>query len=154
MVSSAALPCVARTTSVWLIDIATAGNCYRFMGWIRAHKLLVGTALVAIHVAMAVGFCSLSFWLYFQANVKWTPDPVVPQITGVFALIGQGTAAFIFVPAGLAASRYNSRGLPIAILGPLTYAAIAFLLPNIFVWLIGAIALLVTGRVLLRRTQR
>ena len=99
---------------------------------------------------MAFGICSLSFWLYFQAGVKWTADPVVPQIEGVLALVGQSTAALIFVPAGILALKRSHRGLLIAVVWPMIYAVSAFLLPNIFAWLFAAIVLLATGLLLLR----
>ena len=122
------------------------------MNWMWAHRLLGGVALTAAHVALGVGLCSLTYWLYFQVGMRWTPDPVVAYIEGVLALIGQLLAALITVPAVLLARHNIRQNLSVAIVWPLAYAALPFVLPNVVAWLLAAFGLFVGGLLLLRNS--
>lgn len=90
-------------------------------------QILAGVMLVAAQIALAFGACAFTFWLYFEAGVKWTPDPVAHQIQGVTAAISTSLASLILAPAGLLARRHTRLGLPIAIGWPLACFALAYL---------------------------
>jgi hypothetical protein len=106
----------------------------------------VGLALIAAHVALAFGASHLIFWLYFDVDLKWTTDPVVPQIQAVLATISMSITSLIFVPAGLAGRRHTRLGIPIAIGWPLACIFWAFLPPLILLWIpIGIILLMRPG---------
>ncbi len=122
------------------------------MNWKWARTLLVGVVLTAAHVALGAGLYSLTYWLYFQAGVKWTPDPVVPQIQGIQELVGQLLAALITVPAVLLARHNIRQNLSVAIVWPLAYAVLPFVLPHVVAWLLAAFGLFVGGLVLLRNS--
>ena len=117
----------------------------------RSVSWLPGLALLAAHIAVAFGLCTFIFWLYFEAGVRWTPDPVVPQIQGFLTAVGQSTTALIFVPAGVLAERQKRGGLQVAIFWPLIFAFLPFLLPSIVSWLLGATLALIIGTILLVR---
>jgi hypothetical protein len=104
-----------------------------------------------MHIGLAFALSRLTFWFYFDAGVKWTSDPVVPQIQAMLLLIGQFIAAMIFVPVGTFGGKLSGAGLLVAIAWPLAYAALPFLLSNFFAWFAAAIGLFITGLALARK---
>jgi hypothetical protein len=103
---------------------------------------IAGLALIGAHIALAFGASYLIFWLYFEVGVKWTPDPVVPQIQAVLATISMSITSLIFVPAGLGARQRTRWGVPVAIGWPLACVLWAFLPPLILFWILLGIFLL------------
>jgi hypothetical protein len=108
-------------------------------------RLLVGLPILVAHFVLAFGLSNLVFWLYFDAGVKWTTDPVVPQIQAMLALIGQLAAAVILVSAVVLAKWRGCLSTTIAGLWPLVLAGLPFLMPNVFMWIILAIVLIACG---------
>jgi len=85
--------------------------------------------LVGANFAAAFAISHLLFWLYFDAGIRWTPDPVVPQIQAALIPVVQGTTALIYVPIGLALRPTRSMAFGVALLWPPTSGLLAFMGP-------------------------
>lgn len=114
---------------------------FRYPGFICA-------GLIGLHAVLAFGICNLTFWLYFDAGIRWTPDPVTPQIQGSLALIGQVIAALILVPSATLPRWRGKTSLLIAAVWPIVLGGLPFLMPHVLGWLALAVLLLVVGLVM------
>lgn len=91
--------------------------------------LLLCLILIAANVAWAFGLAHLLFWLHFHAGIRWTSDPVVPQIQAFLVPIVQSITALIYVPVGLVLRSTRSMALGIALMWPPASGLLALIGP-------------------------
>jgi hypothetical protein len=93
--------------------------------------------LIGANVAAAFVISYLLFWLYFDADIRWTPDPVVPQIQAALIPVVQGATALIYVPVGLALRPTRSMAFGVAMLWPPISGLLALMgVPGLFLLLV------------------
>lgn len=92
-----------------------------------AVTLLLSLILIAANVTAAFGLSHLLIWLYFDVGVRWTSDPVVPQIQAFLAPIVQCITALIYVPIGLALRSTRSMAFGVALVWPPVSGLLALL---------------------------
>lgn len=105
---------------------------------------------IILGMAILAGYCGLAYvgFVWLMAQVAFAGDKVVPQMQAWGLVTGTVTAAFVFVPFGLAVLP-RTWPAAIAFATPLGVAVIPLLVPAAMLWLPLAVVLVIGAALLI-----